>query len=322
MPRQTNSGRIRFFTVLFAVVVCCSAPRAQDASATQSSFQIPATDEGLPGQGPIRRYDWFRKLWAERRTKWAGRLEQDRNAIVLLGDSITQGWGEDFSAWFPGLKIANRGISGDTTRGVLIRLKRDVLDLEPKAVVILIGTNDLEEKAEPETIVENLKLIIADLTRHDPKMPIVLCDVFPSSASKSRPMDKIKRLNQLYMAAVKGSQQVTVLDTWTLFADSKGDAIASEFPDLLHPNLAGYAKWAAALRPIFATLGFLDTELYEFVPEPGFVSLFNGTNLTGWGFRPTTEGDKNYVKSQAGKPNAPAWPIITEHTSFEGRIVS
>src|SRR5438876_592948 len=82
----------------------------------------------------------------------------------------TRGWGEDFSACFPGMKIANRGISGDTSRGVLIRLQEDVLALHPQAVVLLIGTNDLEEKAEPETIAANLKLLLAELARS--KMPI------------------------------------------------------------------------------------------------------------------------------------------------------
>src|SRR5207245_10866081 len=141
-------------------------------------FPIPGRDEGLPRQGPIRRYDWFRKTWHDRRSTFASRAEQDRNAVVMLGDSITQGWGDDFSAWFPGMKIANRGISGDTSRGVLIRLKEDVLALDPQSVVLLIGTNDLEEKADPETIAANLKLILAELARG--KMPIVLCQVFRS----------------------------------------------------------------------------------------------------------------------------------------------
>src|SRR5262245_42551182 len=92
----------------------------EQAATSAVKVHIPDTDDGLPGQGPIRRYDWFRKTWNDRRTKWAARAEQDRGAVVLLGDSITQGWGDDFSGWFPRLKIANRGISGDTSRGVLI----------------------------------------------------------------------------------------------------------------------------------------------------------------------------------------------------------
>ena len=250
-----------------------------------SKFAIPATDKGLPGEGPIRRYPWFKNLWEKKRTGWAKQVKQDQGALVFLGDSITQGWGDNFRGHFKGVKVANRGISGDTTRGVLIRLKEDVLSLNPKSVVILIGTNDLEEKATPEVIAGNLKLIIAALKKHNAKMPIILCNTFPSSATKRRPADQIKKINQLYFAAVKGDPQITVLDTWLLFADAKGDAKKPEFPDLLHPNQIGYDKWAAALRPLLATHGFMETEADKFKMEPGFVSLFNGRDLTGWGFR-------------------------------------
>jgi lysophospholipase L1-like esterase len=303
-----------------------AAPTATNSTSKESSahgaLEIPATDDGLPGQGPIRRYDWFQNLWKERRTKWAARKEQDRGAIVLLGDSITQGWGEDFTGWFPGMKIANRGISGDTTRGVLIRLQGDVLELAPAAVVLLIGTNDLDEKAEPKTIAENVKLILAELGNKNPKMPILLCQVFPSSASKNRPAQKIKHIHELYAKLVKESSNVTFVETWPLFADANGDAIPSQFPDLLHPNLLGYQRWAAALKPFFATLGFFDTDDYQFTPEPGFVSLFNGKDLSGWCFRPTSEADRAFRKQQQEKGNAPNWPLVEETISLDGKNVS
>jgi len=321
-PAMKPRSILHVFLIALVLTVSPARPRAQEKPAS-ARLQLPDTDEGLPGQGPIRRYDWFRKLWSERRNRWAGRAEQDRHAVVMLGDSITQGWGEDFTGWFPGMKIANRGISGDTSRGVLIRLKEDVLDLQPQAIVLLVGTNDLEEKAEPETIAENLKLILAEFARVDLHMPVVLCQVFPSAASKNRPSDKIKKLNKLYSAAVKGNKQVTLIETWTLFADAQGDAIAAEFPDLLHPNTAGYAKWAAGLRPVFATLGLLENATYGFTPEPGFVSLFNGKDLTGWGFRPTSEGDRAYAKKwHDSDTNAPPWPIISEPVSFDGQTNS
>jgi lysophospholipase L1-like esterase len=250
-----------------------------------SKFALPATDEGLPGAGPIRRAAWFQKLWERKRSGWATQVKQDQGALVFLGDSITQGWGEKMGGSFAGVKVANRGISGDTTRGVLIRLKEDVLSLKPSGIVLLIGTNDLGEKAAPEVIAGNLKLIIAAIKKHNAKTPIFLCNVMPSSASKNRPAAQIKKINQLYFAAVKGDAQITVLDTWRLFADAKGDAKKAEFPDLLHPNKGGYAKWAAALRPLLATNGFLETEADAFKMESGFVSLFNGKDLTGWGFR-------------------------------------
>lgn len=264
-------------------------------------LRIPANDEGLPGTGPIRRYDWFQDLWAKKREAWAASVQKDQGAFVFLGDSITQGWGDTMGGVFGGMKVANRGISGDTTRGVLIRLEGDVLALKPSGVAILIGTNDLEEHAEPETIISNLKLILARLKEHNPKMPIVLSQVFPSSASMRRPAEQIKKINQLMAAAVKGNGQVTLLETWALFADAQGDAKAAEFPDLLHPNGQGYAKWAAALRPILATHGFLETTPDTFVVEPGFQSLFNGVDLTGWGFKTnhfegkTVSSDGRYV---------------------------
>src|SRR4029453_12425114 len=121
----------------------------------------------------------------------------------------------------------------------------------------------------------------------------------------------------------KGDPQVTLLETWPLFADTKGDARPDEFPDLLHPNQAGYKKWAAALRPIFATLGMLETAEYEFTPEPGFRSLFNGQDLSGWGYQPTSESDRQSARKwQATDPNAAAWPFVDKPVSFEGQSAS
>ena len=298
-----------FFLSGTVALLCVLAAAPGTGRGQESRFQIPDSDEGLPGAGPLRRYDWFKQLWAERRSAWAERVKQDQGALVFLGDSITQGWSDDLGGAFPKVKVANRGISGDTTRGVLLRLKEDVLALKPAGVVLLIGTNDLEEKAEPETIAGNLKLIVAELKSHNAKMPIVLCQVFPSSQTKQRSAEQIKQVNQLCAAAVKGDGQVTVLDTWTLFADAEGNAKLDEFPDLLHPNKAGYAKWAAALRPILATLGFIETETDSFAPEPGFASLFNGRDLSGWGFR----DQKSLEKQEA---------FDGQTTSSDGRYVA
>jgi lysophospholipase L1-like esterase len=290
--------------------------------AQNSKYAVPKTDDGLPGAGPIRRADWFVKLWEDRRSAWAQRVQKDQGSLIFLGDSITQGWGDDMGGNFAGVKVANRGISGDTSRGVLIRLDEDVIALKPQGVVILIGTNDLYDKADPETVAANLKLIIAKLKAHNAKMPIVLCQIFPSSASKDRPAEQVKKLNQLYAAAVKGDAQIISVDTWGLFANAQGDAKAEEFPDLLHPNQTGYAKWAAALRPLFATLGFLENEDDNFALEQGFVSLFNGHDLTGWGFKKSTEGEIQSAQKAKENPNGPAWSINKSDVSFDGVAAS
>jgi lysophospholipase L1-like esterase len=319
--------RLRHRTAVLAVcllAVGLALPlAARQAAQDTERFALPATDDGLPGAGPIRRQAWFQQVWRHRRAAWARSLAQDQNAVVFLGDSITQGWGGGLGAAFPGVKVANRGINGDTSRGVLIRLKDDVLPLNPAAIVLLIGTNDLEEGATPETITGNVKLILAAVKAHNSQTPVVLCQVMPSSASMKRPADQIKALNAAYLAAVKNDPQVIPIDTWRLFADANGDAPAAEFPDLLHPNEVGYAKWAAALRPVFATLRLSETAPDTYALEEGFESLFNGRDLTGWGYRPTTEQDRASAKKwQASDPNAAEWPFVDTPVAFDGKTAT
>ncbi len=314
-----------FFALWFAglVLLPINWSSAQE-TATLERFTLPDTDEGLAGEGPIRRYDWFKNLWQKRRSEFAARAAQEHGAVVFLGDSITQGWGDRFQGDFGDLSVANRGISGDTTRGMLIRLDQDVLSLDPSGVVMLMGTNDLEEQAEPPTIASNIRLMVDRIKSHDPEVPIVICNVFPSSAEKKRPADKIQEINQLIAESFKGDAQVTLLDTWTLFANQDGDAKPEEFPDLLHPNRAGYQKWKAALWPVLATLGFVETGPDDFEPEPGFESLFNGRDLTGWCFRPTPDSMLRARSRWLGRDpdNAPAWPIVKETVSLDGKRAS
>ena len=288
--------------------------------AADSPFAYPSeeAEASLPGEGALRRYEGLVKRWPEFREKWSKDVEKDQGAVVFLGDSITQGWGADFKGKFSDMKLANRGIGGDTTRGMLIRLQEDVLALNPSAIVMLMGTNDIEVEIDPAAIGRNFEKILVAIKAHNPKLPIVLCRMFPSSAEKNRPKETIEAVNALYDAAVKGDPQITVLDTWTLFADETGNADPKWFKDLLHLNPEGYDRWAAALHPIFATLGFTDTTPDTFQPEEGFVSLFNGKDLTGWGFRPTPPRKQ----PKKPNPNAPKFVEITEPVNFDGQTQS
>ena len=304
---------------LFALLLLqFSLIAAEPAPAEHYALPPSSAEASLPGEGALRRYDGYVKRWNTVRPQWAKDVAKDQGAIVFAGDSITQGWGVDFKKSFDGLKLANRGIGGDTTRGILLRLQEDVLSLNPKAVVLLIGTNDIEVEVPVEAIGRNFQKIVAALKAHDPKMPVIVCRIFPSSATKKRPKDTILAANELIAAAVKGDPQFTVVDTYALFANPEGDALLALFPDLLHLNAAGYAKWATALRPIFATLGYLDTQADDFKPEPGFVSLFNGKDLTGWGFRPTPPRKA----PKTPKPNAPLFVEVKQAESFDGKTES
>ena len=303
---------MRHLSLLFLALTAFAADPARYA------LPAPEAEASLPGEGALRRYDGYVKRWNTIRPQWADDVAKDQGAIVFLGDSITQGWGVDFKKSFDGLKLANRGIGGDTTRGMLLRLQEDVLSLRPKAVVLLMGTNDIEVEVPVDAIGRNFQKIVAALKAHDPKMPVVVCRVFPSSATKKRPKETILAVNEKIAAAVKGDPQFTVLDTYALFANAEGDALPGLFPDLLHLNAAGYAKWASALRPIFATLGYLDTQAEEFKPDPGFVSLFNGKDLTGWGYRVTPPRKAPKVP----KPDAPLVVEIKAEEKFDGQAAS
>lgn len=235
-------------------MVALGAPApAQAPAEPRPGVDRAPTAEMLPGRGPVQRGEWFDKVWSQRRAEFRARRETERGAIVFLGDSITQGW-TDLAQRFAQWKCANRGISGDTTRGVLYRLQEDVLDLDPAAIVLLIGTNDIGLGADPEDVAANVRAILEACRKANPRMPVIVCKVMPSHASRQRPADKIQRLNRLVDALVREFPQCRRCDTWTPFADAEGNARPEEFPDLLHPNAAGYAKWAAALEPILREL--------------------------------------------------------------------
>ena len=207
-----------------------------------------------PGEGPMQSGIWFRGLWKGHREKWAKDAPADQGAVVFFGDSITDGW-NSLAQDFPKLKVANRGIGGDTTRGLRERLQGDVMAVHPKAVSILIGTNDLDQGATPEVVVTNLKAIVADLHKANAAMPIVINKVMPRGAKAGLYPDKIRVLNGLYEEAFKNDPKVTFCDTWTLFDDGSGQPKKEEFKDMLHPNPETYAKWTADLMPILEKLG-------------------------------------------------------------------
>lgn len=305
----------RLFPILFLLLFYSFDTFGQDSPYTLPSVEA---EKDLPGEGKLRRYNGYVATWQRLRSQWATQVKNDQQAVVFLGDSITQGWTPSFRGHFEGMKLANRGIGGDTTRGMLIRLQEDVLALNPSAVVILMGTNDIEVQIPPAMIARNFEKIISALKNHNQEMPIVVCRIFPSSGTKKRPTDTIQQANLLFDNIVRNDPQITVVDTFKLFDDGKGDALAEFFPDLLHLNSDGYAKWASALQPIFATLGFTETKADNFELEPGYTSLFNGKDLSGWGFRPTPlrSPPKN------PRPNAPVFAVVKEAVDFDGQKVS
>lgn len=205
-----------------------------------------------PGRGPkIEPPGWDRK-----RAEFARRESEEKGAVVFAGDSITEWW-TGLAAAFPGMRAANRGIAGDTTRGLLYRFESDVLALEPAGIVLLAGTNDLHFGARPEEIAFNVREILELVERRRPGTPVVLCLVMPRAPRPGLFPDLILDLNARLRAIASVRPGVLLCDTWTPFADEIGAPRPEEFPDGLHPGPAGYAQWADALAPALGKAGLL-----------------------------------------------------------------
>jgi lysophospholipase L1-like esterase len=168
------------------------------------------------------------------------------NRVVFYGDSITDIW--KLADYFPGKPYVNRGIGGQTTPQMLVRFRQDVIDLHPKVVVILAGTNDIAGNTGPmrnEDIEANLSSM-AELARvHD--IRVVLSSVLPvhnyTDRSKDffaqRPTARILELNK-WLKGYSAVNGIVYLDYFPAMVDEQGLLKKELADDGLHPNAAGF----------------------------------------------------------------------------------
>jgi lysophospholipase L1-like esterase len=251
-----------FLIVLLSILLagCQSAPTPSKntpptAVGTTEVSAEPFWPAGgvFPAKGRTSSWSGFRARNVERRTLFAQRRAQDQEGIVFVGDSITEGWNtleQDFADLR--LKVVNRGIGGDTTPNLLYRLQDDVLDLHPRALVIMIGTNDLGEHTPGADIADNLRDLHQKIRAAYPNIPIAWCLVMPRKADDTYP-ERIHELNALIRRIAGSDPRVTICDTFTPLALPDGSSRPEDFvPDRLHLNAAGYAVWRTVLHPILS----------------------------------------------------------------------
>ena len=187
-------------------------------------------------------------------------VKTNENRVVFMGNSITIGWSSQQPEFFEGKPYVNRGISGQTTPQMLVRFRQDVIDLKPKVVVILAGTNDIAGNTGPSTlemISDNL-MSMAELAEAN-GIKVVLCSVLPAFDYPWRkglkPNEKIPALNNM-IKAYSERKGFVYLDYFSAMTDGNNGLREDLGSDGVHPNKKGYELMAPlAEKAIAKALG-------------------------------------------------------------------
>ncbi len=175
-------------------------------------------------------------------------LPRDPGRVVFLGDSITDGW--RLAQYFPEKPYVNRGISGQTTPQMLVRLFPDVINLQPAALIILAGTNDISRNTGPETaemIQDNFRAMTELAQKRGIK--VILCSLTPVSdytsrkQTERRPPSDILKLNE-WLKKYAEEVHAGYADYFSALVDESGFLKNGFSDDGLHPNDRGYALMA------------------------------------------------------------------------------
>jgi len=203
-----------------------------------------AQDVYIQGGGTLM--DWAHlKKYEQNNSELKKINEPDR--VVFMGNSITEGWSFLDKDFFINNPFVNRGIGGQTTPQMLIRFKPDVVNLNPKAVVILAGINDIAENTGPvtiENIAENIISMVEIAKANNIK--VLICSTLPAIdfpwSPGMEPGPKVIKLNSI-LKNYCDSNNITYVDYFSAMSDEKGGLKVPEYTtadDLVHPNLAGY----------------------------------------------------------------------------------
>ena len=180
--------------------------------------------------------------------------------LLLEGDSITDWWVQGdankamFDKYFGEMKTANFAIAGDTTQGVLWGLKNgEGQGFQPKAVMLMIGTNNSGTFSAPE-IAEGVGAVVLEMRKDFPNAKILLLGIFPRSTPGDPVRDKIAEVNRI-ISKLDDQRSVFYIDIGSRFLDERGYFVPDSFRgDNLHPQAKGYDIWGAAVKEKLAEL--------------------------------------------------------------------
>ena len=240
---------------LLAVSLCFSGSLFA-AGNGPSPYPAESDEAAWPGVGPIRVGNW---MTDQRAYFWTLRTG-GRKAVVFVGDSLVGGW-KNLRQAFPGINVANRGIGGDVSRGVLFRFQEDVLDLEPRAIVFCVGSNDLSAHAKTDDTISNIATAVQWAQEANLKTPFILCTIPPRNVPNAPIVEgSLEALNDRLKAFARGKSNVVLLDLHAAMANPDGSINPTYIgKDGIHLTAAGFEKWGALLRPILESHGIAGT---------------------------------------------------------------
>jgi beta-glucosidase len=204
--------------------------------------------------------DWAKDWWALRHQQKIEEAKLTEIDLLLLGDSITQGWENQgksvWEAFYAGRKAFNLGFNGDRTEHVIWRLKHGAVDnMAPKLVVLMIGTNNTGHRMDPAAhTAQGVSAIVAELRSKLPLSKILILGIFPRNASPHNDMRKRNDMINQLLSRLEDNKFVYYLNINHAFLDANNVLHKEVMPDLLHPNALGYQLWAEAMEPAIEIL--------------------------------------------------------------------
>lgn len=232
--------RLAFFTLPILSGVPGFSQLVDDYKPPRANCCLQSNAQALADQ--LQDWNQLGRYHADNQRLLASPPEAKR--VVFLGDSITDGW--KLQQFFPGKPFVNRGISGQTTSQMLVRMMPDVIDLKPAALILLAGTNDIARNTGPATlkqITDNIQAIA--LLAQINNIKLILCSVMPVSdytprkQTERRPPADILKLNE-WIKAFSARHNITYVDYFAAMVDEKGMLKDGISGDGLHPNEKGY----------------------------------------------------------------------------------
>ena len=263
---------------LVPAAVAIPRPTAAEVTAITNTFEnykdsLPAADQALldkypdvlkirvPGVNtaiiPNLAQGFVEKHNANKAVAAAGDID-----VLFMGDSITDFWRNPegnyagkpvLDKYWGNVKLANFGIAGDTTQGVLYRLQNgEGTGFSPKAIMLMIGTNNTRANNAAE-IAEGVGAIVLELQKDFPEAKILLLGIFPRGAPVDPVRAQIAEINTI-ISRLDDGDKVHYLDIGKVFLDADGVIARDIMSDGLHPTTKGYELWAAAVQEPLAAL--------------------------------------------------------------------